>query len=102
MLTDTKDCIDADYRQRHEREETQADRFEQVATDRAVQAFEALRSLYIAQKAAHELALVYEQVFEGLGAWPDMKADHVSASARRIISMYAEALRYFESARVSA
>jgi hypothetical protein len=101
MLTDTKDCIDADHRQRHKRKETQADRFEQVATDRAVQAFEALRSLYIAQKAAHELALVFEAVFETT-AWPDMDADHVSAKARRIISMYAEALRYFEAARVSA
>jgi hypothetical protein len=101
MLTNTRDCIDADYRMRHERPANKAEAFEKVATDRAVKAFEALRSLYIAQKAAHELALVFEAVFETT-AWPDMDADHVSAKARRIISMYAEALRYFEAARVSA
>lgn len=101
MLTDTQDCKDADYRMRHERAANKAEAFEEVATDRAVQAFEALRSLYIAQKASHELALVFEAVFETL-AWPDMDADHVSAKARKIISMYAEALRYFEAARVSA
>lgn len=85
----------------HRRPETQADRFETVATDRAVQAFEALRSLYIAQKASHELALVFEAVFETL-AWPDMDADHVSAKARKIMNYYAEALRWFEAARVAA
>lgn len=83
------------------RSETQADRFEAVATDRAAQAFESLRSLYIAQKAAHELALVYEQVFEAT-AWPQMDAGNVSANARRIIAMYSEALRWFEAARTEA
>lgn len=101
MLTNTQDCTAADYRMRHERPETQADAFELIATDRAVQAFEALRSLYIAQKASHELALVFEAVFETL-AWPDMDADHVSAKARKIISMYAESLRWFEAGRAAA
>ena len=85
----------------HRRPETQADRFEAVATDRAVKAFEALRSLYIAQKAAAELALVYEQVFEAT-AWPQMDAGNVSANARKIMHYYAEALRWNEAARVAA
>ena len=101
MLTSPQDCKDADYRMRHERAANKAEAFEEVATDRAVQAFEALRSLYIAKQIAHELALVYEQVFEST-AWPDMEADHVSRSARKIINMYAEALRWFEAARVAA
>jgi hypothetical protein len=101
MLTNTQDCKDADYRMRHERPDTQADAFELIATDRAVQAFDALRSLYIAQKITHELALVYEQMFEAT-AWPQMDAQHVSRNARRIISMYAESLRWFEAGRAAA
>jgi len=99
MLTDTKDCIDANYRMRHERAESQADRFEQVATETAVRAFDALRSLYIAQKKQHELAAAYEGIFEGL-TWPDMDAGSVSKNARRIISMYAESLKWFEAEKL--
>ena len=102
MLTSPKDCTDADYRMRHERAETQADRFEAVATDTAVRAFDAFRSLYIGQKKQHELALIFEQAFEGLGAWPDMDAGNVSANARKIMGYYGEALRWFEAARVAA
>lgn len=83
----------------HRRDETQADAFEAVATDRAVQAFDALRSLYIAQKKQHELAAAYEGVFEGL-IWPDMNAWNVSKNARRIMDMYAESLRWFEAAKL--
>ena len=103
MRTDTHlEALASDARERHDPfRETKADAFEAVATDRAVQAFDALRSLYIAQNKQRDLALVYEQIFEAT-AWPDMNASHVSRSARRIITAYAEALRWFEAAKLES
>ena len=102
-MTDTANLIDRleQFLPGLQNSNSQADAFEEIATDRAVQAFEALRSLYIAQKSAHEMALVYEQVFEAT-AWPDMQAGNVSANASKIMNYYAEALRWFEAAKLEA
>lgn len=101
MLTDTQDCKDADYRMRHERPETQADAFERVATDSAVKTFETLRQFYIGQKQAANLAGIYEGIFDHCG-WPDFNDQFTSKNARRIISMYQDAVRWHEAARVAA
>tara|TARA_R110002111_G_scaffold170741_1_gene236429 strand:+ start:2193 stop:2501 length:309 start_codon:yes stop_codon:yes gene_type:complete len=98
MLTSPQDCTDADFRQRHERAETQADAFERVATDSAVKTFETLRQFYIGQKQAANLAGVYEGIFDDCG-WPDFNDQFTSKNARKIIGMYQDAVRWHEAAK---